>query len=376
MNENKEKKQKTISKSSTIVLIIITFFVGMIAMYGIARYFPIITETTKTKLEKDVTITDKGIADAVEKLYDSVVVVNTYIDGQNYASGTGFVYKTEDKKAYILTNNHVINNADEVYVTFTNDSVVKTTIEGSDVYSDIAVLSVSNDSILDIAEIGESKNTRLGDTVFAIGSPIDNAYSWSVTRGIVSGKDRLVEVSLSSGNTSTPMVVNTLQTDAAINAGNSGGPLANSNGEVIGITSIKLASEKIEGMGFAIPIENALDIASQLLDGKEIERPYLGIQMLDVTDVYSSFNALRYRSLVEEANVTSGVIVASVEKKSSAALAGIEANDIITEIDGKKVNSSAYLRYYLYNHKVGDEMKLTIIRNGKETEIKVKLSAN
>jgi len=355
------------------IIIIICFFLGMLAMYGIFYYFPSTIGTVVTKLEKDVTITDTGIADAVEKVYDSVVVVNTYIKGEAYASGTGFVYKTEGKKAYILTNNHVINNATDVYVTFTDGTIVKTNVEGSDVYSDIAVLSVESSYIKSVAKLGNSEDLRLGDTVFAIGAPLDSAYSWSVSRGIVSGKDRLVEVELSSGNTKTPMVVNTLQTDAAINSGNSGGPLANSNGEVIGITSIKLASAQIEGMGFAIPIEIALDYAEELIKGAEIERPFLGISMLDVNQAYYT---REYYSLIREANVTKGVIVSEVQKKSSAALAGIEENDIITKVDGKEIASSAYLRYYLYKHKVGDEMKVTIIRNNKEKDIKIKLSAN
>ncbi len=345
----------------------------MISMYGIVRYFPIVTETTKTKLEKDVTITENGIADAVDKLYDAVVVVHTYRNGNSYAQGTGFVYKIDDKTAYILTNNHVINNADEVYITFTDGSNVETKIVGSDVYSDIAVLSVDESDVIAIAELGHSDDSRVGDTVFAIGAPINNAYSWTVTRGIVSGKNRLVEVELQEGNNTTPMVVNTVQTDAAINEGNSGGPLANSNGEVIGITSIKLASEKIEGMGFAIPIENALDIAEQLIKGKTIERPSLGIYSVDITEAYQY---REFRSVVAEANVTSGVYITEVIDKSSAALGGIKANDIITKIDGEDVPNTAYLKYYLYEHKVGDTMTITLIRNGKELEIKVKLSAN
>lgn len=355
------------------IIIIIIFFLGMLAMYGIFYYFPSTIGTVVTKLEKDVTITDTGIADAVEKVYDSVVVVNTYVKGEPYASGTGFVYKTEGKKAYILTNNHVINNASDVYVTFTDGTIVKTNVEGSDVYSDIAVLSVESSYIKSVAKLGKSEDLRLGDTVFAIGAPLDSAYSWSVSRGIVSGKDRLVEVELTSGNTKTPMVVNTLQTDAAINSGNSGGPLANSNGEVIGITSIKLASAQIEGMGFAIPIEIALEYAEELINGDEIERPFLGISMIDINQAYYT---REYYSLIREANVTKGVIVREVEKKSAAALAGIEENDIITKVDGKEIASSAYLRYYLYRHKVGDEMKVTIIRDNKEKDIKIKLTAN
>lgn len=354
------------------IILIIVFFVGMLAMYAIFHFYPTAIGEVVTKTEKEVTVTDKGIADAVDKVYDAVVVVNTYVNGQAYASGTGFVYKTEGNKAYILTNNHVINNATDVNVTFTDGNVVKVDIVGSDIYSDIAVLSVSKNDIKSVASIGKSDDLKLGDTVFAIGAPLDSAYSWSVTRGIVSGKDRLVEVELTSGNTKTPMVVKTLQTDAAINSGNSGGPLANSNGEVIGITSIKLASSSIEGMGFAIPIEDALEIAEQLISGKEVERPYLGIYMLDVASAYYSRG---YYSLIQDADVTKGVVVTELEKNSSAANAGIKANDIIVKVDGTDISSSAYLRYYLFKHKVGDTMTLTVIRNNKEITIDVKLQA-
>ena len=337
-----EKKKNTFLRNG--IILIVTFLLGMLFLYGIFYLFPNVIGETITKVERDVTVTDEGIADAVDKVYDAVVVVNTYVNGEAYSSGTGFVYKTEDKTAYLLTNNHVIENADDVYVTFTDGTIVEANIVGADVYSDIAVLSVDEDYIISIAEIGSSEDARLGDTVFAIGAPLDSAYSWSVTRGIVSGKDRLVQVELTSGNTKTPMIVNTIQTDAAINSGNSGGPLANSNGEVIGITSIKLASSSIEGMGFAIPIETAIEYAEQLISGNEVERPYLGIYMLDVT---SAYYYREYYDIIREANVTSGVIVTDFEDNSPAAAAGLEIGDIITKVDGHDISSSAYLRYYL-----------------------------
>ena len=369
-----EKKKNNTLRNG--IILIITFLLGMLALYGIFYFFPNIIGTTITKLEKDVTVTDEGIADAVEKVYDSVVVVNAYTTNSAY-SGTGFVYKTEDGIAYLLTNNHVIENGDEVYVTFTDGTVVQAEVVGNDVYSDIAVLAVDEEYIISIAEIGSSEDARLGDTVFAIGAPIDSAYSWSVTRGIVSGKDRLVEVELTSGNTTTPMVVNTIQTDAAINNGNSGGPLSNSNGEVIGITSIKLASSTIEGMGFAIPIETAIEYAETIINGDDIQRPYLGIYMLDVSSVYT--NPYYYRDYYEtiiNADVTSGIIVTDFENNSPADQAGLEVGDIITKVDGNDATSSAYLRYYLYRHNVGDEMTLTIIRNGREREVTILLVAS
>ena len=367
-----EKKKNTTLRNGLILIGV--FLLGMLFLYGIFYFFPNIIGTTITKLEKDVTVTDEGIADAVEKVYDSVVVVNTYLNEEVHSSGTGFVYKTEDNTAYILTNNHVIENSDTVYVTFTNETVVQADVVGSDVYSDIAVLSVDKEYIISVAEIGSSEDARLGDTVFAIGAPIDNAYSWSVTRGIVSGKDRLVQVNLTDGETTTPMVVNTIQTDAAINNGNSGGPLANANGEVIGITSIKLASETIEGMGFAIPIETALDYAEQLIAGDSVERPYLGIYMIDITSIYTNpFYYRDYYNMIIENNITSGVIVTDFENNSPAKSAGLKVNDIITKVDGHNVQSSAYLRYYLYRHDVGDKVQLTILRDGRELTIDVML---
>ena len=372
----KEKSNKGVQ--IVIIVAVVILFIA-VAVDIVLNYVPlkdIFSQNINYTTSKEVTVTDEGIADAVEKIYDAVVVVKTYKSQQLYATGTGFVYKTEDDTAYILTNNHVIDNADDVYVKFTDETVVKAEVVGSDIYSDIAVLSVDEEYIIAVAEIGSSEDARLGDTVFAIGAPIDSAYSWSVTRGIVSGKDRMVEVEFTSGNTTTPMIVNTIQTDAAINSGNSGGPLANSNGEVIGITSIKLASSSmsnssIEGMGFAIPIETALQFAEQLISGEEVERPYLGISMIDVTNAYMS---REYYEIIRKANVTSGVIVAGFTDNSPAEQAGLEVGDIIIKVDGNDVPSNAYLRYYLYKHTVGDEMTLTIIRDGKEKDIKVMLT--
>ena len=255
MNEEKiEVKNKERRK---IIYYLIAFFVGCLAMYAVVYYFPTSITQNITKLEKDVTVTDKGIADAVEKVYDAVVVVSTYQDDTYTASGTGFVYKKDNKTYYILTNHHVIDGGNKVTVSFTDGTVLETKVVGSDQYADIAVLTVESDKDLSVVEIGKSEDSRVGDTTFAVGAPLDSAYSWTVTRGILSGKDRMVEVSLSN-NKNSDYVMKVLQTDAAINSGNSGGPLCNSNGEVIGITSLKLVSSGVEGMGFAIPIEFAI----------------------------------------------------------------------------------------------------------------------
>ena len=177
---------------------VVMFFVGALGLYMLMYFFPepFVKTITEQVIKKDVTVNDNGIADAVEKIYDAVVVVKTYRKKQLYATGTGFVYKKDGDKAYILTNNHVIESGDAIYVEFTDGHIVETKVEGKDSYSDTAVLSLSSSEVLDIAEMGSSESARVGDTVFTVGAPINSdTYSGTVTRGILSGKNRLVSVS-------------------------------------------------------------------------------------------------------------------------------------------------------------------------------------
>ena len=186
-------------------------------------------------------MTDTGIADSVEKVYDAVGSIENYKKGVLLSTGSGFIFKVDDKYGYILTNHHVIEDASELHFVLSNGDKVKVEVVWSDEYADIAVLSIDKDKVIKIAEIGSNDITRVGDTVFTVGAPLDSAlYYQTVTRGVLSGKDRIVEVSSSSYNN---IIMEVIQTDAAINSGNSGGPLCNSNGEVIGINSLKLAIE-------------------------------------------------------------------------------------------------------------------------------------
>lgn len=374
MMKDTNEKSKISSTGKLVIVGIVMFFAGAIGLYALICFYPdpfvrTITEQIETR---NVTVTDTGIADAVEKLYDAVVVVKTYYHDQLYATGTGFVYKKDDNTAYILTNNHVIENGDAVYVEFTDGRQIETTVEGKDTYSDIAVLSLSADEVSAVAEMGSSEEARVGDTVFTVGSPINSdTYSGTVTRGILSGKNRLVSVSTSNSSTAD-MMMSVLQTDAAINSGNSGGPLANANGEVIGITSLKLSSSgtssaSIEGMGFAIPIETALNYAEKLENGETIERPSLGISMVNVSSMYN-----RYPSL-SNLGITEGVYVESVSDGSPADDGGMQAGDIIVEVDDKEVSDYAYLRYLLYNHSVGDTMKVRVYRDGDYIDLNITL---
>lgn len=358
---NKKENSNFWQKNKNVLISIIITFAICLGIFGLFyNYYLKNLIVEKTKLEKSVTVTDTGIADAVEKVYDSVVTIETYVNNRAYASGTGFVFKTEGDKAYILTNSHVISNSNSVKVTFTNNKQVTADVVGSDDYSDIAVLSVNKDDILLIAETGSSEDMRVGDTTFAVGAPIDSSiYSWSVTRGILSGKDRLVEVT-SSDNKST-YVMEVLQTDTAINSGNSGGPLCNSNGQVIGITNMKLASSQIEGIGFAIPIEEALKYAESIISGKQISRPYLGITIYDATNYYSN---------------TRGIYIEYVEQNSAADKAGLQKGDKILEVNGKEVSNSSYFKHELYKYDVGEQITIKVERNGKEKEIKITLGSN
>lgn len=350
-----ENKTFNVNKSTNgIVYVILTFCVCLCLFGGFYELYlkHLVVETTKTI--KDVTVTDTGIADAVEKVYDSVVTVKNYARNQLYSTGSGFVFKTDDKYGYILTNYHVINGGSEVSVVFTNNKEEKVTVVGYDEYSDIAVLAVDKSLVLATAEIGSSNDMRVGDTTFAVGTPVDSSvYSWSVTRGILSGKDRLVQ--------SDDYVMSVLQTDTAINSGNSGGPLCNSNGEVIGITNMKLASSQIEGMGFAIPIEDAVKNAETIISGKKINRPYLGVSIYDSNSYF---------------NNNSGVYVESVEKNGAADKAGIKSGDKILKVNDVEITNTSYFRYQLYKYNIGDKIKITIERNGNEKTLTVTLTGS
>lgn len=368
------KPRKEHSNNNVWVKLLVMFCliaIGAAGMYGVIKLMP--GTTIVNKLEKEVTVNEQGIADAVEKVYDSVVVVENLKGGELQATGTGFIFKKSDNKYYVMTNYHVINGASSVKIQLTNNKELNVEVLGGDSYSDIAILAFESKDDYSIAEIGSSTDARVGDTTFAVGAPVDSTtYSWSVTRGIVSGKDRMVKVTTSSQTSSSDYIMKVLQTDAAINSGNSGGPLCNSNGQVIGITNMKLVSNStsnIEGMGFAIPIEDAIDFANKIINGEDITRPTLGVSMLDI-----SSTGLAYYNISVPDNVTNGVIIMSVSKNSAAEEGGLKKGDVILEIDNVKVTSSALLKYELYRHNIGDEITLKINRNGFEKTLKIKLT--
>ena len=368
------KKPKKNSTILTIIAMICVFFAGCAGMFGLIYFCPSLFTSELTRIEKNVTITDTGLAEAVDKVYNSVVVVSVYNNNTKYGSGTGFVYSEDDDKAYILTNNHVVEKSDKVMVNFTDGKNIEAELVGTNAQADIAVLSVDSSDVISVAEIGSSEDVRVGDTTFAVGAPLNSVYSWTVTRGIISGKDRMLQVSSTSGN----YIMKVIQTDAAINNGNSGGPLCNANGEIIGINSMKLVDESVEGMGFAIPIEQAVKYADLIRSGETEEQPYLGVTLLNVVDVLYSNPAKYpniYRNLVEN-NIDHGVILYSVTKDGSASKAGLEEGDVITKINEDNVINSAYFKYYLYNYNVGDKITITFIRDGKEKTVTATLEGS
>lgn len=348
----------------------LAFVTGVLGTYLILMNNPTITKNIVENVSK-VQVTETSIADSVDKVYDAVLAIVSYKNDTQISSGTGFVYKKENGKGYIMTNNHVIDGADKVTVTFSNNQTVEASVLGKEAFSDIAVLTIDEKNVIKVAEIGDSQKLRVGDTLFAVGTPLGISYSGSVTKGILSGKDRLVEVSM-SGSSSSDWIMKVLQTDAAINPGNSGGPLANINGEVIGITSLKLVQEQIEGMGFAIPIEDALYYADVLEKGITIERPFVGIGMLDINETYYIWSS----GINIDNSIKSGVIVSEVVDNSPASKGGLQKGDVVCEIAGETVSTKAQFRYELYKHQPGDTIEIKYYRGKDKKTTKITLSTS
>lgn len=367
-------KKKQTNDFKLVGIIIFSFVIGGIVTLSLLKWTPLLNEiigsTTNTVITKNGThVYEKtSLAAAVDKIYDAVVVVEGYKGEQLSSTGTGFVYKVDDQYAYLMTNHHVIESMEKIKVIMTDEEEVDATVLGSDEYLDLAVLKIEKKYVSLISTIGSSEEMHLGDTIFTVGSPMGYDYRGSVTSGILSGKDRMVSVAVSSTN--NDWIMRVLQIDASINPGNSGGPLLNVNGEVIGICSLKLVDDKIEGMGFAIPIEYAMSHAETLENGKEIEWPVLGVSMTNI-----SVSALSYYGINVDKDIKEGVIVVDVSADSAADKAGIKKGDVITAVNGNKTKDSAYLRYELYQHQAGDTIEVNIIRNKKEQTIKVKLDS-
>ena len=314
-------------------------------------------------------VNNTGISDAVSKIYDSVVMVKNIKNGSDNGSGSGFVYKKDSKYGYIMTNQHVVDDATGVKILLTSGEEIEGTILGGDEYLDVAVIRIPADKVISVAQIGSTEDLKLGEQIFAIGTPVGEEYFNTVTSGYVSGLNRKLTVSVNSTN---DWVQEVLQIDASINPGNSGGPLVNFNGEVIGINSMKLVDSSIEGMGFSIKIEDAMKHIDTLEKGEPIARPLLGITHCNVTDTYT----LKRYGISIDSSIKEGIVVISVESGSGADKAGLKKGDVIVKLNDDEVSDMAYLKYLLYQYNAGDTINLTYIRNSKTKVTKVTLTDN
>ena len=291
------------------------------------------------------------------------------------SEGSGVIYKKNGNTAYVVTNNHVISGADSFYVMLYSGKRVKATVVGKDSVSDLAVLKIDAKNVEQTATFGNSDNIQVGETALAIGSPMGSEYATSLTQGIISAKKRTLDITNSSGVTTGSTTV--IQTDAAINSGNSGGPLVNLDGQVIGINSMKLSSNSsssenasVEGMGFAIPSNEVVKIINQLVTKGKVSRPALGISGIDLDYVSDSAKS---DTLKLPDGVDSGVVV--MKSDSDSPLKDVLSKyDVIVSLGGKKVTGISSLKTALYVHKVGDSVTIKYYHDGQLKSQKVTLS--
>jgi serine protease Do len=279
-------------------------------------------------------------------------------------SGSGVIYKKEGGKTYIATNNHVVEGADVIELTLWDGTRIEGKIIGADPFTDLAVLVTDSNNIPNPIELGRSKDLRKGQTVLAIGNPLGLNFAGSVSKGIISGTERIIPVDVDKNGT-IDWETEVLQTDAAINPGNSGGALINLDGELVGINSMKIAKEQIEGLGFSIPIDSAVTILQQLEENGRIERPNLKISMLNLSDIPGEYKAM-YFGL--DKNDMEGVIVGKIIEEN-----GFKELDVIKKVNGEKTSNIAELRKELYQYKKGKVIEMEVWRDGETRKIDIKL---
>lgn len=393
-------KSKKILKPLSVILI---GFIGGVAgtllilnMAGISIN-NVSGSSTKTTTSKVSYSNSNDTTKAVSKVQDAVVSVINYqsntssndlyaqLFGDNANSnnsssdddlnisseGSGVIYKKDGNSAYVVTNNHVVDGAEQLEIMLSDGTKVVGELVGADTYSDIAVVKIASDKVSTVAEFADSDKITVGETAIAIGSPLGTDYANSVTQGIVSSLSRTVTMTNDDGET---ISTNAIQTDAAINPGNSGGALINIEGQVIGINSSKISStsssgESVEGMGFAIPSNDVVKIINQLEENGKVIRPALGITMANLSDL----STVSISHLNIPTSVTGGVVVASVQSGMPAE-GTLERYDVITAIDDEEVNSITDLQSILYGHSTGDSVKVTFYRGTTKKTETVKLT--
>lgn len=333
-------------------------------------------DTATPEIAKTVASGNFDIASTMDEASKAVVgIINVqkqsvWTQGKKAGSGSGIIYKEEDGKAYIVTNHHVVKGAEEVEVVLNNGEHIQAKVLGSDPLTDLAVLQVDGKKISTVADLGSSEDLKVGETVIAIGNPLGMNFANSVTKGIISGLNRSISID-TNGDKKPDWITEVIQTDAAINPGNSGGALINSEGEVIGINSMKIARRSVEGIGFAIPIDTAKPIMKQLENKGKVARPYMGITTASMAQVPP-----RFRSQIQlPKEIKGGMVIARVEQGTPAAKANLQQFDVITKINGHEITSLLELRKYMYSKtEIGETIELEVYRNGKAHTIELTLA--
>ncbi|WP_339149157.1 MULTISPECIES: trypsin-like peptidase domain-containing protein [unclassified Sutcliffiella] len=398
VTQKRTRKEKTFGK-----LVFASITGGIIGALGVVAMLPVLLDwgfymdrngeaaadppmsvETNSAVQTDQVEYEKiqtNITSAVDNVSEAVVgVVNIQRGGnslfdprgaqgdQEAGTGSGVVYKKENGKAFIVTNAHVIDGASKVEVSLVDGTRVEADVIGSDALTDLAVLTVDDGNIKQVATFGDSDSITLGEPVIAIGNPLGLEFFGSVTQGIISGKERIIPVDIDQ-NGQADWEADVIQTDAAINPGNSGGALVNLRGEVIGINSMKIAQSRVEGIGFAIPISSVKPIIEDLEKHKEVQRPFMGVGLASLSDV--PLEAQRSTLKLPE-EVKNGIVVTGVESMSPADKAGLKEYDVIVKLDDQEIKDALGLRKFLYSQKnIGDKMKVSFYRDGKlqETEM-------
>ncbi|MGE7929061.1 S1C family serine protease [Lysinibacillus xylanilyticus] len=395
--ETQEKRQKRKGGGGGKGGYLFTGFIGVIIgallvwlmMPGLVNQMPGTTTNSagnknNTSINQVATEVTTDVTKAVDKASDAVVGITNIQEvssggfwnpqstsEQPAGSGSGVIYKVQGDKAFIVTNNHVIEGAKQLEVTMPDGTKEVAQLVGHDVWTDLAVISISSKNVKTVATFGNSDVLKQGETVIAIGNPLGLEFYGSVTTGVVSGKDRSVPVDINGDGTSD-WQQEVLQTDAAINPGNSGGALVNIAGELVGINSMKIAESSVEGLGFSIPINSAIPIIEELEANGEMKRPTMGVSLVDLTDVPAFY---QQQTLKLPKDLTTGVVITDVVGNSPASKAGVQQYDVIVEMDGKKIETAIDLRKHLYNNKkIGDKLTLKVYRQGKLVDLSLTLT--
>jgi len=361
-----EKRPEKSPKKFIALVLAAGLCIGTIFGYGMDSFFPNLVRDTNNvyaaKAENTQIVFDNSVSPVVpiaKKVSPSIVAISLKTRARDFfgrvyegqGTGSGIII---DSQGHIATNNHVVEGVQDMIVILNDGTELEATLVGRDPQTDLAVIKVDPKNLV-IAELGDSSKLEVGELAVAIGSPMGTEYAGSVTAGIISGLNRKVSV----GDNSIKLI----QTDAAINPGNSGGALVNSEGKVVGINTIKFAETTVEGMGFAIPINEAKPIIDNLISNKKISRPYLGIQGITLT-----------KEEAEKYELPQGVYISNVIAFSGAERAGLKKGDIVTKLDGKRVLTIEEVIEIIQKHKVGDVVEVEIFDQlDKYKTISVKL---